>query len=50
MVTDQLGAILQEIARALKIPELHPDGNNSCRIKLKEGIEIQIELEATRKA
>ncbi len=45
MVTDLLGSILQEVARALKIPELHPDSNNSCRIKLKEGIEIQLELD-----
>lgn len=45
MVTDLLGAILQEVARALKIPDLHPDGNHSCRIKLQDGMEVQIELD-----
>jgi len=45
MVTDLLGSLLQELGRILEIADLHPDRNNSCLIKLKEGFNIQLELD-----
>lgn len=45
MVTDLLGALLLELGRSLKIDNLHPDSNNSCLIKLVNGLQIQIELD-----
>lgn len=47
MVTDLLGALLQELAKALKIAALSPDSNNSCLVKLASGLQIQIELDRT---
>ena len=45
MVTSALGVILQELGRSSVIPisDLHPDSNNSCLIRLKGGVEVQIE-------
>jgi len=48
MVTDLLGVILQELSKSLNIPNLHPDSNNSCLIKMPNGLEIQIELDRSR--
>lgn len=45
MVTDFFGAILQEIGTQLQIPNLHPDEHNTCLIKFKGGIVIQIEMD-----
>lgn len=45
MVTDVLGVLLQELGRSLEIDNLHPDGNNSCLIRLKSGLIIQVELD-----
>lgn len=45
MVTDLFGALLQELAHALGVPKLEPDPNNSCMIRLKSGLIIQIELD-----
>ena len=45
MVTDLLGALLIELSKAMKIPELHPDSNNSCMIRLKSGLIIQMEMD-----
>lgn len=45
MVTDLFGAILQELGSSLGIQDLHPDSNNSCLIRLKSGLIIQIELD-----
>lgn len=45
MITDSLGALLQELGKALKIPDLHPDRNNSCLISLPNGLKVQIELD-----
>lgn len=47
MITDLFGSILQELSVALKIPPpgLYPDVNNSCLLKLKGGIIVQIELD-----
>lgn len=45
MVSDQFGAILQELSRSMQLSELHSDSNSSCRLKLKEGLEIQLEID-----
>jgi hypothetical protein len=44
MVKDQFEALLSEVGHALKIPELQPDRNNSCLIKMPLGIDIQMEM------
>ena len=45
MVTDLLGTLLQELGKSLEIAELSPDENNSCLIELKNGQQIQLELD-----
>lgn len=45
MVTDLLGSLLQELSHALGVADLHPDSNNSCLLRLKSGLIIQIELD-----
>ena len=45
MITGQLGIILEELSRALHIPNLHPDDHESCLLRLHNGLEIQIELD-----
>lgn len=49
MVTTQLGTILQELGKSQIIPilDLHPDRNNSCLIRIKGGLEIQLEFDRT---
>lgn len=43
MVKNYLEILLSEIGKALKIPDLHPDRNNSCLVNMPEGIKIQLE-------
>jgi hypothetical protein len=47
MIANLFESILQELGKTDVIPiqNLHPDGNNSCLIRLKGGLEIQIELD-----
>ena len=45
MVTDLFGALLEELGHCLKIPNLHPDSNNSCLIRFKNGVEVQMEID-----
>jgi len=45
MVTDLFGALLQELGPIINAADLHPDQNNSCRVRLKTGVEIQMELD-----
>lgn len=45
MVTDMFGALLQELGTLLEATDLHPDRNNSCLIRLKSGLEIQLEID-----
>ncbi len=47
MVTDVFGVILQEIGKNLQVADLHPDRNNSCLIKLKNGLHVQMEIDRT---
>lgn len=46
MVANLFESLLQELGKTELIPiqGLHPDGNNSCLIRLKGGIEVQLEL------
>jgi len=44
MVTSQFESLLKEFESFFDCP-LHPDKNNSCYIKLPEGIHVQIELD-----
>lgn len=48
MVTNLFESILQELGHTEIIPvhDLHPDKNNSCLIRLKGGLEIQLELDS----
>jgi Tir chaperone protein (CesT) family len=45
MVSDLFESLLQELGEAMKIANLHPDSNNSCLIRLKSGLKIQLELD-----
>ncbi len=45
MVTDMFGTLLQELGQSFGNIQLRPDQNNSCLIRLKEGISIQLELD-----
>lgn len=47
MVSDVLGTLLQELGQALQMNNLQPDSNNTCLIKFKGGIFVQIELDPT---
>lgn len=44
MVTDVFDGLLQELGKILGTT-LHPGRKNSCLIKLKEGIKVQLELD-----
>lgn len=43
MVVDLFESILQDIGKAMNIPDIHADANNSCLIAFDTGIEVQIE-------
>lgn len=45
MATDALGIILSDLAKIIKVPRLEPDKNNSCLLRLKSGLKVQIELD-----
>ncbi len=44
MVKDLYGTLLEELGRALQIADLHSDRNNTCQIRLKSGLQIQVEI------
>lgn len=44
MVTDIFGALLSDLGRLLSIPDLKPDKNNCCLIKLPSDARIQLEI------
>lgn len=46
MVSNLFETLLQELGRTeiISIPTLHADSNNSCLIRFKGGLEVQIEL------
>jgi len=43
MIIDNFGILLQELATILKIEQLVPDGHNTCLVRFKEGVNIQLE-------
>ncbi len=43
MVGDFFSVLLQELGEILQIKDLAPDDNNSCLLKLKNGISVQLE-------
>jgi len=45
MITNEFGALLEELGKALDIPNLVPDENDSCLLKIEGNILIQIEME-----
>lgn len=45
MVTDLFGTLLVELGHAMSIPNLHSDENNTCMLRLKSGLIIQLELD-----
>lgn len=51
MVSNLFESILLELGQTEVIPikDLHPDKNNSCLIRLKGGLEIQIEMDKEQK-
>lgn len=44
MLAGELGAILEELGRELRIPNLGPDEHETCLIRLESGIRVQVEL------
>lgn len=49
MVSDAYEGLLQELSKILNVP-LHVDKNHSCKIKFKDGIVVQIELDKSRES
>lgn len=45
MVSDVFSLLLQEIGQAMNIPNLHADSHNSCLLKFKGKMHIQIEVD-----
>lgn len=43
MVSDLFEVLLQELGKAMNIEDLTPDSNNTCLIRFKVGLDIQIE-------
>lgn len=43
MVMDLFESLLQELGKAMNIEDLTPDANNTCLIRFKIGLDIQIE-------
>lgn len=50
MITGQLGALLEELGQALRLPNLQPDSNETCLLRLQNGVEVQIELDRRQNA
>ena len=48
MVTDLYETLLSEVGAILGV-SLFPDSNNSCLVKLKSGLRVQLEMERTGK-
>ncbi|MEM1282351.1 MAG: CesT family type III secretion system chaperone [Chlamydiota bacterium] len=45
MITNPLEALLDELGKALDIPNLAPDDNETCLLRIQGNIHIQIELD-----
>lgn len=44
MIEGELGGILEELGRELRIPNLGPDEHGTCLIRLKNGVKVQMEM------
>ena len=47
MVADLFDSLLQEVGQLLEIADLHADRNNSCLIRFKEGVKVQVEVDSS---
>lgn len=45
MVKEIFETLLEEAGKVLNIPDLHPDKNHSCLVRLPNGLNIQIEMD-----
>lgn len=45
MVTDAFDALLQELGKVLQVSGLHADAKGCCLLKLKGGIQVQLEVD-----
>lgn len=45
MIADAINLVLQELSQILKVPPLKLDSNNTCLIKFKNGMMVQLELD-----
>lgn len=45
MVSGLFESILQELGTSLGIQDLHPDKTNSCLLKFRNGVQIQLEFD-----
>lgn len=43
MIIDNFGILLEELSTVLKIDPLVPDSRNTCLVRFKEGVNIQLE-------
>jgi hypothetical protein len=48
MITNELGGLLNELGKILNIPNLQPDENNICLLKILGKIQVQIEYDKDR--
>lgn len=46
MVMDLFESLLDELSKALNIPDLHPDQNKACLIKFKTNLRVQVEMDS----
>lgn len=46
MVKELFESLLEELGKVMQIKDLHPDRNHSCKIRLANGLEIQIEMDS----
>jgi hypothetical protein len=49
MAGDLFADILADLGRILKVEGLHPDNHNTCVLKLKTGVRIQLEIDPESK-
>lgn len=47
MITNTLGALLQELSQSMGVPHLHPDEHDTCIIRLSDDLKIHLELDPT---
>lgn len=48
MITNELGLLLHELGKELHIPDLQPDENNTCLLRILGKIDVQMEFDKDR--